>query len=95
MGLHGLPNGHDFVHAAAIEIGPDWALQFVDEGMHFFVRLGPVEVTLLVRNVAVKRHDHRVDQLRHSGASYGRVLSRLTLSRLNSVATVTHRARTA
>ena len=65
MGLHGLPNGHDFVHAAAIEIGPDWALQFVDEGMHFFVRLGPVEVAVLVGDETVERRDRQIDELGH------------------------------
>ena len=52
MRRQGLPRSRDLVHAAAIEIGTDRAFEFINEGVHFFVRRGPTEVTILVRNVA-------------------------------------------
>lgn len=35
----------------------DEPLEVVDEGMHLLIGLRPVEVSVLVRDVAVERHD--------------------------------------
>src|SRR6266508_4087468 len=64
--VHGLPGKHHLIHPAAVEVGADRTLEFVDEGVYLLVRLGPVEVAGLIGNVAVERRDRRVDQLRHS-----------------------------
>ena len=58
---------HHLVHPAPVEVGADRPLEVVDEGMHLLVRRSPVEVAVLVRDVAVERRDRRVDQLRHCG----------------------------
>ena len=43
----------------------DAALEVVHEGMHFFVRRGPVELPIRVDDVAVERGDCGVDQVGH------------------------------
>ena len=64
-GVRGLPVDHHLVHPAPVEVGADRPLEVVDEGVHLLVRLSPVEVAVLVRDVAVERRDRRVDQLGH------------------------------
>jgi hypothetical protein len=49
------------VRAAHAEV----PLQVVDEGMDFLVGLGPVEVAVLVGDVAVERGEREVDQPGH------------------------------
>ena len=70
--LKGVPSGHDFIHAATIEIRTDRAFEEVDEGVQLFVWLGPVEDAVLVGYVAVERHDDRIDQFRHGEPCCGR-----------------------
>ena len=59
----GLPEDHRLVHPAPVEVGADRPLEVVDEGVHLLVGRGPVEVAVVVRDVAVERRDRRVDQL--------------------------------
>jgi len=67
----GLPGDHDLIHAAPVEIGAYRPLEVVDEGVHLLVRLSPVEVAVLVGDVAVQRRDRRVDQLGRHEISVG------------------------
>ena len=62
----GLPVGHHLVHPAPVEVGADRPLEVVDEAVHLLVRRGPVEVAVVVRDVAVERRERRVDQLGHA-----------------------------
>jgi hypothetical protein len=43
------------VHPAPVEVGADRPLEVVDEAVHFLVRRSPVEITVLIRCVAVER----------------------------------------
>ena len=61
----GLPDNHQLVHSASVEVGAEEPLQVVDEGEYLLVWHCPVEVAVLVRYVAVERRDRRVDQLGH------------------------------
>ena len=65
VGRHRLPDDHDLVHPAAVEVGPDRPLVVVDERVDLVVGRRPVEVAVLVGDVAVERGDRRVDQLGH------------------------------
>jgi hypothetical protein len=53
-GVQRLPKDHHLVHAATVEVGTDRPLQLVDERVHFFVGRGPLEVALIVGDVAVE-----------------------------------------
>jgi hypothetical protein len=48
-------------------MGAHRALEVVDEPVDFLVRLRPVEVAVLVGDIAVERGDRRIDQLGHVG----------------------------
>src|SRR5215211_2121689 len=71
-GVGGLPVDHRLVHPAAEEVGADRPGEVVDEGVRVLGRLGPVEVAVLVRYVAVERHDRRGYQLGHGDPSFAR-----------------------
>jgi len=64
-GVRRLPVGHHLVHAAPKEVGADRPLELVDDGMHLVVGFGPVEVAVVVGDVAVERRDRRVNQPPH------------------------------
>ena len=59
----GLPAGHRLVHAAAIEIGADLSLEVVDEPVHLLVWLSPIELAVLVLDIAVQRGDRAANQI--------------------------------
>src|SRR4029453_11554362 len=83
-GERGLPEGYDLVHAASVEVGADGPLEVVDEGVDLLVRLGPVEVAVLVGHAAVERLDRRVDQLGHGEPSLDRPTYRAGVTRRRS-----------
>ena len=60
--LDRLPGGQHLVHAASEE-GADPPREVVDA--HALVRLGPVELPVLVGDEAVERRERRIDQLGH------------------------------
>src|SRR5262249_4970669 len=60
-----VPAGHHVVHAPPIEIDANWPFEIVDEGVRLLVGRGPLEVTRLVRSVAVKCRDCQIDQFGH------------------------------
>src|SRR5580704_9676314 len=64
--MRGLPGAHCLVHPPSVEICADRTLQVVDECVHFLVRRRPVKVSVRVGDVAVERHDGRVDQPCHA-----------------------------
>ena len=66
--LHRLPRHHHLVHAPPVEVRPDRPLQIVDERVQLLVRCQPVELPLLVGDVAVERCDRGIDQARHAQA---------------------------
>src|SRR5205823_117635 len=47
IGRCGLPVAHDVVHPAAVEVGADWPLEIVHEGVDLLVWRSPVEVAVL------------------------------------------------
>jgi hypothetical protein len=61
----GLPVDHGLVHASPVQMGADGPLEVVDERVHLLIRCRPVEVALLVLDVAVERCDRRIDQAGH------------------------------
>ena len=63
--VQGLPDGHHLVHPPPVKMGAQRPHQVVDEGVHLLVRLGPVEAPGRILDVAVQRHERRVDQLGH------------------------------
>src|SRR3989442_7036360 len=65
IGRCGFPVPHHVVHPASVEVGTDAPLEVVDEGVDLLVRRSPVEVAVLVRDVAVERCDRRIDQPGH------------------------------
>ena len=67
--LERLPGEHHLVQPPPVEVRPDRPLEVVDERVHLLVRLAPVELAVLVRDVAVERGDRRVDQLGHGSIS--------------------------
>src|SRR6185312_15585106 len=73
--VHRLPDRHGLVHAAAVEMRPEVALEVVDEGVHLGVRCGPAEVARLVGGVAVEGGDRGEDQAGHAAASETRTSS--------------------
>src|SRR4051812_5652588 len=62
----GLPDGHRFVHTAAVEICAGGAHEISDEREELVVGRGPVEVTVRVLDVAVERDVRDVNQLGHA-----------------------------
>jgi hypothetical protein len=48
-------------------VGADRALEVVGEGVDLLVRLGPVELAVLVGDVAVEGRDSGIDQLGQDG----------------------------
>ena len=68
-GVRVLPDDQHLVHATPQEVRADRPLEVVDERVHFLVRRRPIELAVLVRDVAVQRRDRGVDQLRHSASS--------------------------
>src|SRR2546430_14311453 len=59
------PEDHRLIEAPAVQIRPDRALQVVDEAVDVAVWRGPVEFTVLVGDVAVKRRRCGADQFAH------------------------------
>ena len=53
-GVRGLPEGHHPVHPSAVEVRAHRPLEVVDERVDLLVRLSPVEVSVLIRYVAVE-----------------------------------------
>jgi hypothetical protein len=47
---------HQLVHPAPVQVGADRPLQFVDEGEELLVWYRPVELAVLVGDIAVKCH---------------------------------------
>src|SRR4029450_12708412 len=70
--LHGqvaqvLPGDHRLVHPPPEKVGAGRPHEVVYEGVHLLVRLGPIEGTVRVLDVAAHRRDRVVDQLGHAG----------------------------
>ena len=65
----GLPGEHHLEHPPPVEVGADRPLEVVDERVHLLVRHAPVELALLICDIAVERCDGEVDQLAHSRSS--------------------------
>src|SRR5262249_26622259 len=57
-----LPALHGLVHAPAVQIGADRTHEVVDELVHFLAGPGPVELSLLVLDVAVEGFHRDVDE---------------------------------
>jgi len=64
--VEGFPGDHHLVEPTSVQLRPDRAHEVVDHRMDVVVGDTPVEVAVAVRDVAVERCDHRIDQLRHS-----------------------------
>src|SRR6266851_5136822 len=58
-------DGRHLIHPASVHVRASRPLEVVDEGMDLLVRRSPIEVAVLVRNVAVERGDRRIDQPGH------------------------------
>src|SRR5438270_14037632 len=48
-----LPGDHHLVHSSAVQVGPDWPFELIEEAVDLLVGLCPVEFSSGVRNVAV------------------------------------------
>src|SRR5262249_60991091 len=60
-----LPNRHRLVNLASIEIDTDGALEIVDESKYLVVRRRPIVGAGFIRDIAIQRRRHKVDQFGH------------------------------
>src|SRR5215213_8259645 len=65
----GLPDLHQLVQPASVQVGADRPQQVVDEGEVLLVGCPPVELAVLVGDVAVKGRIHHIEQLGHGEPS--------------------------
>src|SRR5215813_10160325 len=64
-----LPNRHRLVNLASVEIDADGALEIVDESKYLVVRRRPIVGAGFIRDIAIQRRRHKVDQFGHRAAS--------------------------
>src|SRR6266702_19648 len=65
----GLPDLHQLVQPASVQVGADRPQQVVDEGVVLLAWCPPVELAVLVGDVAVKGRIHHIEQLGHGEPS--------------------------